>query len=289
MRWFYIIFTGAMFGSLGLGTEYLTSRGISPFLCAAIPFTITAAIAVAGRWKRLAATPWKEGLALGAVNAGAPALLFNIGFNELPASIVTIILALGPVFTTLAAHFFTHDDRFTFIKTLGLIVSFTGVAILAGSPNPEGTPLTVVAVTLAGAAVSGGSLVWVKRAAHHHSPRAVLPAMMTGAGAISMAITVALGDSPTHLQATGGQWLVLIAMGVGGLAAFLGSLRANELNPASRAGLMGYLVPLVGVLGGVLLFHEAVTANLIFGGLVVIVGVTLVGRANPAVTPLPTG
>ena len=36
--WFFIVFTGFMFGSLGLCTKYLTTRGVDPMVCAAIPF-----------------------------------------------------------------------------------------------------------------------------------------------------------------------------------------------------------------------------------------------------------
>ena len=43
---------------------------------------------------------------------------------------------------------------------------------------------------------------------------------------------------------------------------------------------MGYVVPLVGVSGGVLIFDETLTANLLLGGLLILAGVTLVGRAN---------
>jgi drug/metabolite transporter (DMT)-like permease len=40
---------------------------------------------------------------------------------------------------------------------------------------------------------------------------------------------------------------------------------------------MGYLVPIVGVTGGALVFDESITASLLFGGALVIAGVALVG------------
>ena len=50
---------------------------------------------------------------MGAINAAVPALLLNIGFSRLPASLVTLTLALGPVFTALTAHLAFRDDRFS--------------------------------------------------------------------------------------------------------------------------------------------------------------------------------
>ena len=73
---------------------------------------------------------------------------------------------------------------------------------------------------------------------------------------------------------------LLGVMGAGTILTFFCSLKASELAPASKVGLMGYLVPLVGVSGGVLIFDETLTSNLLLGGLLILAGVTLVGRAN---------
>ncbi|HUO46389.1 MAG TPA: DMT family transporter [Acidimicrobiia bacterium] len=286
--WFFIIFTGVMFGSLGLCTSYLTSQGVSPFVCAAIPFTLTALLALTIGWRRLGEVPWGEGLALGAVNGGIPPLLFNIGFAELPASVVTIVLALGPLFTALTAHLAFHDDRFNGAKVGGMAVSFVGVALLAGAPTGSASGWLLV-VVLVGTIVSGASLVWVRRMAAGHDPLSVLPAMMLGAAIVSVLVSVATGNAPWLVEATVGQLWLLAGMGAAGVATFLGSLKANEINPASRAGLMGYVVPLVGVLGGVLLFKETLSFSLLGGGALVIAGVALVGRANRTVAPVLSG
>jgi drug/metabolite transporter (DMT)-like permease len=280
VNWIYIVFTGVMFGSLGLSTKYLTLHGIPAPVCAAVPFAVTAFLAVSGSWSRRRDAPWGEGIALGALNAGAPALLFNVGFDQLPASVVTIIIALGPVFTALTAHFAFGDDRFTRLKLAGLAVSFGGVWLLAGTPGSAPSLGVGLAATILGAVISGSSLVWVKAIAARYPPRAVLPAMMTGGAGITLAVATVTGDPPWETIASRGQWALLVAMGIAGLATYLGSLRANQLNPASRAGLMGYLVPLVGVGGGVLLFAEPVTLRLLAGGVLVIAGVGLVARHN---------
>lgn len=287
--WFLIIFTGLMFGSLGLCTKYLTTRGVDPLICAAVPFGLSAAIALAFRPRNRSA-PWREGLALGAVNAGIPALLFNIGFSQLPASLVTLTLALGPVFTAITAHLAFRDDRFSTIKVFGLALSFTGVAVLAGLPEGSGSRSTLAFVaTLVGAAVSGASLVWVRRMALIHDPMTVLAPMQTGAAVVAIAAASLTGHPPWNLGADPVELGVLGLMGAGTILPYIMSLKASELAPASRVGLMGYLIPLVGVIGGVVIFNELLTANLAFGGLLILAGVTLVGRANRSVALVPPG
>jgi drug/metabolite transporter (DMT)-like permease len=286
--WFYIVVTGVLFGTLGLCTKFLTTRGLDPFTCAVVPFTITALIAVAIRPRNSVRVPWLEGIAMGAANAAAPALMFNVGFSRLPASVVTLILALGPIFTALTAHLVFHDDRFSVVKGLGLALSVTGVAILAGFPSGGERPGHALALTLAGTAVSGVSLVWVKRLANLYHPRLLLAPMMVGASLLSLVVSTLIGYAPWQVNIATWQWALMTVMGVGGLITFISSLKANELNPASRAGLMGYLVPIVGVTGGALVFHESMTASLLFGGALVIAGVALVGITGRSTATLGT-
>jgi drug/metabolite transporter (DMT)-like permease len=227
---------------------------------------------------------------MGAVNAAIPALLFNIGFAQLPASLVTLTLALGPVFTAITAHLAFRDDRFSTAKVVGLAVSFGGVAVLAGLPAGSGGRSTLAFVaTLVGAAVSGASLVWVRRMAVRHDPRAVLAPMQTGAAVVAITAASLTGHPLWNLGAGSVELVILGLMGAGTILTYVTSLKASELAPASRVGLMGYLVPVVGVLGGVLIFNETLTANLALGGLLILAGVTLVGRANRTVAVVPPG
>lgn len=287
--WVLIIFTGLMFGSLGLCTKYLTTRGVDPLICAAVPFGVSAVIALVLR-PRKAEAPWREGLAMGAVNAAVPALLFNIGFKELPASLITLTMALGPVFTAITAHLAFRDDRFSTAKVMGLGLSFGGVAVLAGLPAGSGDRSTLAfGATLAGAALSGASLVWVRRMAVRYDPRAVLAPMQSGAAFVAITAASLTGHPPWSLAAGSIEWGILGVMGAGTILTYVTSLKASELAPASRVGLMGYLVPVVGVVGGVVIFNESLTANLALGGLLILAGVTLVGRANRSVALVEHG
>ncbi|HKY47475.1 MAG TPA: DMT family transporter [Acidimicrobiia bacterium] len=287
--WFLIVVTGLMFGTLGLCTKYLTTRGVDPLICAAVPFGLSAVIALILHPRRTTA-PWREGLAMGAVNAATPALLFNIGFNQLPASLVTLTLALGPVFTAITAHIAFRDDRFSTPKVIGLGLSFGGVAVLAGLPAGSGSRSTLAFVaTLVGAAMSGASLVWVRRMAVRYDPRAVLAPMQTGAALVAITAASLTGHPLWNLGADAVELGILGVMGAGTILTYVTSLKASELAPASRVGLMGYLVPVVGVAGGVVVFDESLTANLAVGGLLILAGVTLVGRANRSVAPAMPG
>jgi drug/metabolite transporter (DMT)-like permease len=113
--------------------------------------------------------------------------------------------------------------------------------------------------------------------------------MQTGAAVVAITAASLTGHPLWNLGAGSVELGILGLMGAGTILTYVTSLKASELAPASRVGLMGYLVPVVGVLGGVLIFNETLTANLALGGLLILAGVTLVGRANRTVAVVPPG
>ncbi len=266
-----------MFGVGGLATKYMLDNGLDPVFGTATMMTITAltSIPIYLRAGGVDGRGWRMALLAGALNAGSPALLFNFGFERLPASINTLIISLGPVFTAITAHLVSRDDRFTTAKVVGLMSSVAGVGFLAGSLTSA--PLSGLVFPLVGAALTGAALLLVKRLATIYRPAATLTPMMTGAALVGLALTALLN----RWQApTGETWLILIALGTTGVVAFGAVLAASEIAPASQTALSGYLIPLVGVIGGVLLFNEPFGWRLALGAVLILGGVILVGLQN---------
>jgi drug/metabolite transporter (DMT)-like permease len=280
--WVYIVFAGVMFGTGGLVTEWLLDQGADPLALTAVLFVagVLTALGMRRRFPRPASGAWRTGVILGVLTASGPALLFNLGFDHLPASINTLLISLSPLFTAIAAHFLSHDDRFTRAKLVGLSLSLAGVALLVGAPAEDGSgnPLLGIALTFTGAMIQGVAAIWVKKTAERYGATSVLVPMMTGAATFALAASIVAGHPPLPSAFTATQWAILIVMGSTGVFTFLAVLKANELAPASKAALTGYLVPVIGMLGGVLLLGEPLSALLVFGGLLVIAGVALVGR-----------
>jgi drug/metabolite transporter (DMT)-like permease len=89
--------------------------------------------------------------------------------------------------------------------------------------------------------------------------------------------------------------------GSGGLTALLGTaattlpfgalLWLSELTTAARVALIAYVVPLVGVAGGVLILSEPLGWRLVSGGALILAGVVLADRSERrahALAPVPT-
>ncbi|MEC7116820.1 MAG: DMT family transporter, partial [Actinomycetota bacterium] len=138
--WGFVAFTGISFGAGGLLVKKLTNDGIDAFTVTWVPFLFGGLIALIHgmitkglRWSSVPA-----GILLGLSSSLGPSLIFNLGFDRLPAGINTLLISLGPIFTAIVAHFVFADERFNLLKALGLVAAYGGVTILAAGSIDDG-------------------------------------------------------------------------------------------------------------------------------------------------------
>ena len=76
--------------------------------------------------------------------------------------------------------------------------------------------------------------------------------------------------------------VVLLGAGASGLAYMLYNLALQDID-ASQAGVFANLIPVVGVISGIVVLGEPISARAIVGGLIVMAGVWITGseRAGP--------
>ncbi|MGF1665576.1 MAG: DMT family transporter [Acidimicrobiia bacterium] len=281
--WLLVVATALLWGSGGLVSKALIESGVDAFTVTAVPFGAGAILAwvVARRLPSVAA--FVSGLLLGVISTAGPALLFNLGYETLPAGVVTLLIAVGPIITAIAAHFWFADERFTLGKGGGLAISLFGVAILSLGQGGEdgGTPIGVVLV-ICGSLLAGTTAVWGRSAAMRHGAKNLVPTQLTGAALTPVVMSWALDRD---LVPTGGfqAWQLLGLVAIGFFASFLGFrmiMKANEIGTTGQVSLVGYLLPVVGVGGGAILFAEPVTASVTIGGVLILGGVLITGRSG---------
>jgi drug/metabolite transporter (DMT)-like permease len=281
--WLLVVGTAILWGSGGLISKALVESGVDAFTVTAAPFGAGAILAWLVARSLPSAAAFVSGLLLGMVSTAGPALFFNLGYETLPAGVVTLLIAVGPIITAIAAHFWFADERFTLGKGAGLAISLLGVAILSLGQGGEngGTPIGVVLV-IGGSLLAGTTAVWGRSAAMRHGARNLVPTQLTGAALMPVAMSVVLDRD---LVPPGGfqVWQVFGLLAIGSFASFLGFrliMKANEIGTTGQVSLVGYLLPVVGVGGGAIFFAEPVTASVIIGGVLILGGVLVTGRSG---------
>ena len=69
-------------------------------------------------YEAVAAVSSAVGVLLGFFASLGPSLVFNIGFDRLPAGINTLLISLGPIFTAIVAHFVLPMNGSIYLKPL---------------------------------------------------------------------------------------------------------------------------------------------------------------------------
>jgi len=75
---------------------------------------------------------WGLLIIIGILNNSMPFFLIAWGQQYINASTASIMLAVGPFVALLLSHYITHDEKFTLLKLIGVIIGFLGVFVLLG-------------------------------------------------------------------------------------------------------------------------------------------------------------
>jgi drug/metabolite transporter (DMT)-like permease len=219
-----------------------------------------------------------------------PNTLFTMGLEDLPVSLGGLLIALIPLATVGAAHFLVEGERFNPRSIPGLAISLIGTGILVGLGGGamegvgdlwRGVSLSLIAVVLAGI---GGALT--RRFALEVGGESLVIPQFATATALAVIAMPFLDITPLD-SIDISRWGLLIALGAFATAVpFSAFLIAADVNPASRLGVAGYVVPVIAVILAVIFLNESLTLAVIVGAGLIIGGVILTERSSRHV-PVP--
>ena len=231
-------------------------------------------------------TPFLSMVCLGLLVATIQAGLIFYALADLPASTAVLILQSSVPFSVLFAWPLA-GERPTAVRLLGMALSFAGIVIIVGLPQ-EVSSLGPPLLLLAGAAFWALGQVVARRLGRDDG--ITLTAGIAIHALPQMLLASALlehGQWAVITSATWRDWATFAAFALLGFVAaysiWYGLLRRHR---AEQVIPFSLLMPLVGVVSGVLLLHERITANELAGGAIVMAGLAVVIFAKgPAPVP----
>jgi drug/metabolite transporter (DMT)-like permease len=279
------------------GSTFVVTKGINeqvpPFTLAFIRVAIGAAVlfgfaafrqrrgsAAAGfSWAQL---PWRTLLTMGLIGVALYYAAFNTSLMYTSASQGALIQSCIPAMTALVAVVWLREHASITrwggiaLSIVGVILIFAGAEAQAGGANLLGNVLMFVTTALWGVYTS-----LAKRVAAF-DPVAVTAGVI-GCGALfllPLAVFEVAADGMPAIGLSGWVGTVYLGAGASGFAYLLYSAALKHMD-ASEAGVYTNLIPIVGVLAGVML-GEPLSARAILGGCVVLAGVWLTSRQPTA-------
>ncbi|MCL4302982.1 MAG: DMT family transporter [Anaerolineae bacterium] len=213
------------------------------------------------------------------VQNAIPFLLFGWGEQYIDSALAAILNGTTPLFTLLLAHMFTSDDRLTPTKTLGTFIGFSGLALLIGPSLLGGVKATtwgLIAVAVASLCY-GIAIVYGRRNLRGLPPLVAPTAQLLLAALFVLPLSLVL-EQPFNLPAPSwpalGSLLALGAFGTG--LAFVVYYRIMEQTSATYVSMVTYLVPVFGVILGVMILNEQLGWNAYLGCALILLGVMIV-------------
>jgi len=175
-------------------------------------------------------------------------------------------------------------ERIGPMGALGLALGFLGIAgIAAAVPNgqqPAGSYLLGMAYIILAAFGIAFSNVAFKKLVGRVDPMMAVGAQLL-IGAVPLAIISALTESPYEITWSGQFIFSLLGLALPGTAlAYWMWLSVLEHMPLNQANAFSFLIPIFALAAGIAFYGETLTAGIIVGVGVTVVGVQLVHRAH---------
>jgi len=199
------------------------------------------------------------------------------GLNMIDASAAVLIVMAEVPFGIIAAYFLLKEKPG--IKSIiGIIIAFFGVYTLSGSPNLEGKLLGILLV-LTGAATWGFGQVLAKPLTKKMNPIALAAWLCLMSGPVLIALS-AIFDGNTinyfySANLTG--WLIVGYLGLIMQPISYGCwYYVLKKNPVYKVmPIVTFGIPLTGFLAAIFLLGEEPTRELLVGGVIILIGVSM--------------
>jgi len=257
-----------------------------PFTFVALRFLVVAIMLLPfikppPRWRELAALS----VTLGILHFS---LMFT-GMRHIDASTAAIAVQLQVPFAALLAAFF-FKDRIGWRRMLGMVIAFAGVALIAGEPRFQGGYLPLILV-VAAACVWSFANIQIKRLGDAIDVMALNG--WIAALAFPQLLIVALLVEGNPLETVPwdhwGVWgvlafqsLLVTLVGYGVWYRMMRNFPVNQVMPFTL------LIPLFGVLSGILFLDEPLTWFMLIGGAATLAGVGICVIRRPALVEAST-
>ena len=217
---------------------------------------------------------------IGFINLVAPFFLIAYGVKSVQSNLAAILMSTTPLSSTVLGHFYTKNEKFNLVKTIGILICFSGIVFLFSDnllidENNFGSALLILlgstCYVIGGVLtlkiskkknenVTGSILIWaiiilIPLVSFIEQPWQSIPRTD------SMISAIYLGVVPTGVA-----WLLRFRI-----------LKNNGLIFQSQ---VSYLIPIFGTILGYIFLKELITIKVLISLIAVCIGIYFVKKAD---------
>jgi len=189
-------------------------------------------------------------------------------------------MASTPLSATLLAHFFTKNEKINLIKTLGVLIGFSGIVFLFSDSIliNEDNFISAILILCGSTCYVVGGLLTLKISDKRNEN--VTASILIWGSILLLPISLVL-EQPWNLTPRLDSTLSLIYLGVFSTGiAWLLRFHILVHNGLVFQAQVAYLIPIFGVILGFLILNEEITPKVIISLIAVIIGIYIVKKGN---------
>ena len=223
---------------------------------------------------------WHWFAMIGFINLVAPFFLIAYGVQSVQSNLAAILMSTTPLSSTVLGHFYTKNEKFNFIKTIGILIGFSGILYLF-SDNiliNENNFFSAILILLGSTCYVIGGVLTLKISKKKNEN--VTGSILVWAVLILIPI-VSIIEQPWNISPRLDSSISVIYLGLVSTGiAWLLRFRILVNNGLIFQSQVSYLIPIFGTILSYIFLKELITFKVLISLIAVSVGIYFVRKAD---------
>ena len=223
---------------------------------------------------------WHWFAMIGFINLVAPFFLIAYGVKSVQSNLAAILMSTTPLSSTILGHFYTRNEKFNFIKTIGILIGFSGIVFLF-SDNlliDENNFTSALLILLGSTCYVIGGVLTLKISKKKNEN--VTGSILIWATIILIPL-VSFIEQPWELTPRLDSTISVIYLGLVSTGiAWLLRFRILVKNGLIFQSQVSYLIPIFGTILSYIFLKELITFKVVISLIAVVIGIYFVKKAN---------
>ena len=223
---------------------------------------------------------------IGFINLVAPFFLIAYGVQSVQSNLAAILMSTTPLSSTVLGHFYTKNEKFNFIKTIGILIGFSGILYLF-SDNiliNENNFFSAILILLGSTCYVIGGVLTLKISKKKNEN--VTGSILVWAVLILIPI-VSIVEQPWNVSPRLDSTISVIYLGLVSTGiAWLLRFRILVNNGLIFQSQVSYLIPIFGTILSFIFLKELITFKVLISLIAVSVGIYFVRKADNKISKI---
>ena len=223
---------------------------------------------------------WNWYAIIGLCNIAIPFVLIAIGTAKINSYLAALLMSTTPLSGSILAHFFTKNEKLSYLKSLGVLIGFSGIILLffdkviINSQNYMYALITILGSTFY--CIGGLLTLKLKNKKNENVTTSTTLWSVIFLLPFSFILETPWNSSPTLASTLSLLYLGVIATGLAWLIRF----RILTVNGLVFQTQVAYLIPIFGIVFGYFLMDEIITWKVIVSLVVILIGIYIFKKNN---------